>query len=135
MRHGFTIIVVRLQEFLMGSRRRSRWGAESRQAPQPGQRNPDNPDHILESAEKIANCIPEKETFKNSTAFHAFMYKSPGAAPIHGWLALVKKDGSLSPRFPLVEHRYVFGRYAPACSMLLGMDASGHARICAVVIV
>jgi len=63
------------------------------------------------------------------------MYKSLGAAPIHGWLALVKKDGSLSPRFPLVEHRYVFGRYAPACSMLLGMDASGHARMCAVVIV
>jgi hypothetical protein len=59
------------------------------------------------------------------------MYKSLGAEPIHGWLALVKKDGSLSPRFPLVERRYVFGRYAPACSMFLGMDASGHARMCA----
>ena len=57
------------------------------------------------------------------------MNKSLGATPIHGWLALVKKDGSLSPRFPLVEHRYVFGRYETACSMFLGVyDVCWRAR-------
>jgi hypothetical protein len=28
-----------------------------------------------------------------------------------GGLSLVKKDGSHSQRFPLVERRYLFGRY------------------------
>jgi len=32
-----------------------------------------------------------------------------------GGLSLVKKDGSHSQRFPLVERRYLFGRYV-ACT-------------------
>ncbi len=28
-----------------------------------------------------------------------------------GGLALVKKDGTVSQKFPLVERRYLFGRY------------------------
>jgi hypothetical protein len=30
-----------------------------------------------------------------------------------GGLSLVKKDGTHSQRFPLVEKRYLFGRWAP----------------------
>ena len=46
------------------------------------------------------------------TEYFENMHRSQGAAPVHGWLLHVRKDGSLTPRFPLLERRYVFGRYA-----------------------
>ena len=58
------------------------------------------------------------------TEYFENMHRSQGAAPLHGWLLLVRKDGSLSPRFPLVERRYVFGRYAGwRAGELRGWDA------------
>ena len=58
------------------------------------------------------------------TEYFENMHRSQGAAPVHGWLLLVRKDGSLSPRFPLVERRYVFGRYAGwRAGELRGWDA------------
>ena len=51
-----------------------------------------------------------------------------------GGLSLVKKDGSHSQRFPLVERRYLFGRYVRVLFWDHGMDASLEGAACAVVV-
>jgi hypothetical protein len=51
-----------------------------------------------------------------------------------GGLSLVKKDGSHSQRFPLVERRYLFGRYMRVLFWDHGMDASLEGAARAVVV-